>query len=45
MDSPLFVLPFGAEAEAFQLDPVETWWDGWEGVDRALKTELQGDGA
>ena len=45
MDSPLFVLPFGGEAEAFQLDLVETWWDGWDDADRALKTELQGDGA
>ena len=43
MGSPLFVPPFSAQEEAFQLDLVEAWWDGWEGADRVLSSEQVND--
>ncbi len=43
MDSPLFVLPFSAPAEEFQLDRVEAWWDGWESAGRVASGEQRND--
>ncbi len=45
MDSPLFLLPFSGQAEEFQLDLVEAWWDGWEGADQAPSGEQRNVGA